>query len=48
MDDANEEKLLSRRRDDFCRRPMVQNPDLSITISKRGFILMISRAAVWA
>jgi len=24
MEDANEEKLLSRCRDDFARRPMVQ------------------------
>jgi hypothetical protein len=50
IDDAKEAKLLSLFRDAPSLRPIVQNPERSITISKRGLILMISRAALldWA
>ena len=44
MDEARDEKLLSRTRDDFSRTPMVQKPDRSITISKRGLSEIIFRA----
>lgn len=50
MEDASDAKLLSRMRGAFSVTPIVQKPDRSITISKRGLILIIARAAVldWA
>ena len=46
MEEASDEKLLSRTRGDFSLTPMVQKPDRSITISKRGLSEIIFRAAV--
>jgi hypothetical protein len=45
MEDASDAKLLSRTRGAFSVTPIVQNPDRSMTFSKRGLILIISRAA---